>query len=137
MGVRSEYRRKWDRDAAQAQDAWQEELAPTQPAPQPLPQPRQPVMPHYTNGNGQHPATLPWADELAENERQRYAAMVSAPVSRSVDSYSYSPPRIKPSDVRLTAEQAALARSLNVPYETYAMHLLEMEERKKRGDMQQ
>jgi hypothetical protein len=49
---------------------------------------------------------------------------------------SYSPPRLKPSDVTLTAEQAALARSLGIPYETYAANLLEMEERKRRGDMQ-
>jgi hypothetical protein len=124
--VRSEYRRKWDRNAAQAQDVWEQELAPTQSAPQPLQQPRQP-----------EPVVVPWADEIAENERQRYAATVSAPPSRSVDSYSYSPPRMKPSDIKLSAEQADMARRCGIDYQTYAENLLAMEERKRRGDMQQ
>ena len=78
----------------------------------------------------------PWQGELEENEALRYAGSVSAPVSRSGDSYSYTPPRPKPSEVRLTQAQAEIARQCAIDYQTYAMHLLEMEERKRRGDMQ-
>ena len=132
MSVRSEYRRRFDSNAAALQDA-QAELEEKRKADiQRIANRAEQQEQVQRRANGEPP----WQGELDDMERQRYAASVSAPVSRSADSYSYSPPRVKPSDIRLSAEQADMARRCGVSYETYAMHLLEMEERKRRGDMQ-
>ena len=139
MGVRSEYRRKYDNLAAQTQDAWQEELAPTQPAQQPLPEPYQPeprVAPHYANGNGQHPATAPWADKLEYTRALHKAANVQAPPSHNSD-MGYSIPQTDPNKIRLSKDQVELCRKLDIEPATYARHLLTMEAMKKSGDLQQ
>jgi hypothetical protein len=136
LPVRSEYRRRFDSTAAALQDA-QAELeekrrADIQRHAQAANQQREQQEQEQRRANGEPP----WQQELDDHERVRYAASVSAPVSRSADSYSYAQPSIRPSDVRLSPEQAALARSLGIPYETYAANLIEMEARKKRGDLQ-
>jgi hypothetical protein len=119
MGVRSEYRRRFDSTAAALQDA-QAELEEKR---------RADIRRHAQAANRQQEqqereqrranGEPPWQGELEENEALRYAASVSAPVSRSADSYSYSPPRLKPSDIKLSVEQAALKPGKAANHQTY------------------
>jgi hypothetical protein len=131
MGVRSEYRRRYDSNAQAIQDA-QAEIEDKR---------RADLQRHAQAVDQQQQAQRqanepPWQGEPDDYEALRQAGMVSAPVSRSADSYSYSPPRPKPSDIRLTPEQADMARRCGIPYEVYAANLLELETKKKNGDIQ-
>jgi hypothetical protein len=104
VAVRSEYRRKYDNQAAITQDIldeidheWERQLS-AQSRPQPSPQPRQPeprVVSHNAHGNGQQREAMspPWESELDDHRATRYAASVSAPPSRDYSSISYAPPK--------------------------------------------
>jgi hypothetical protein len=134
--VRSEYRRRYDRQAALTQDVQDEidqerdrQLAP-EPRNKPLPEPRPTeigVMPHNANGQGQHTAAAPpWQDELLAGRELHRAANVQAPPSREHNSYSYSPQQ-DVRNIRLTAEQAELARKCNVTYEEMAAQVMRLQ----------
>jgi hypothetical protein len=145
MGVRSEYRRRFDSNAQATQAALaeldQEQHLAQEPAQEPAPEPRRPelgVVRHNASANGQHsPATPPppWHDELMDGRELHYSASVQAPPSREPNALSdYSAPR--PESVRLSVEQMALCKEIGCNPVDYAMHMLKMNEMIKRGDLQ-
>ena len=78
----------------------------------------------------------PWQAELDDYEAVRQASMVSAPVSRSADSYSYTGPSVRPESVKLSAEPHDLCRKIGCDPVDYARQMLRMNEMIKRGDLQ-
>jgi hypothetical protein len=139
VAVRSEYRRKYDSHAAAYQDALAElEESPQAPEESPGPQaPRPQPAPVDHNGNGHNGHMMPpWQTEIEDARTRQYAASVSAPPSRNLDSMSYAAPRQDPSRVRLTAEQMQLCKENKIDPIVYARNLLIMEDMKKRGDLQ-
>jgi hypothetical protein len=75
-----------------------------------------------------------------QQSHNHMAALVSAPVSRSADSFAHSPPQLRPETMRLTPLQAEMCRKassmFNLSPQEYAEQLLKMEARKKAGDLQ-
>jgi hypothetical protein len=141
MGLRSEYRRKHDGQTHFTDDVQaeidrerQRQLAP-EPTQEPLPEPRPTeigLMAH--NGNGH--VVPPWADELESGRALHYSASVQAPPSRDDYTIAYAPPRQDPKRVRLSAEQLDICKRSGIVPITYARNMLQMEEMKRRGDLQ-